>query len=232
MTLFSVGHIRASTPLLGDVASRIVFVGEAPGHAEVISGQSFSGPSGQLLFETIVEKWKKQKHGNPFVGDFGLTNVFLTPPAGGKVSEFFGPARSEETIHEFPAFTYGYLRKSQFQPLRVNADYLVRTKPRVIVALGALAAWALLGRSDISKIRGTFTEVDYGSFKARVMATYNPGYVIRNQKGRLCHFANDIEAAIGALDAGEKKERAAASIGGLHEALLRREKALKNKEQP
>ena len=39
----------------GNPASRIVLVGEAPGATEIIEGESFRGPAGQVLSQALVE---------------------------------------------------------------------------------------------------------------------------------------------------------------------------------
>ena len=171
--------------------SRIVFMGEAPGVAEAISGHPFVGPSGQLLTDVI----RKDKGSQTLAAEeLGFTNVFQARPPDNKVSEYFGSAKSEDTARELPPSAYGHLLISQLPALQLNAKVLAEAKPPVIVALGAIAAWALLGRYDISNFRGTFTPVDYGPFQAKVMATYHPAYVLRDRK-RLDAFTSDIAAA-------------------------------------
>ena len=54
-------------------SSRIVFMGEAPGAAEVISGLPFVGPSGMLLMNTIREAEGTQTLG---ADKIEFTNVF------------------------------------------------------------------------------------------------------------------------------------------------------------
>jgi DNA polymerase len=173
-------------------SSRIVFMGEAPGAAEAISGLPFVGPSGMLLMNTIREAEGGQTLGAEKIG---FTNVFQARPPDNKVSEYFGSAKSEDTASDLPRCLYGHLLISQLPALQLNATVLAEAKPLVIVALGAVAAWALLGRYDISNFRGTFTTVDYGPFQAKVMATYHPAYVLRDRR-RLEAFTSDITAAV------------------------------------
>ncbi|MBW3659238.1 MAG: uracil-DNA glycosylase [Actinobacteria bacterium] len=101
----------------GDVDADLMFVGEAPGRSEDLTGRPFAGAAGNIL--------------DNFLGDVGLTRdeVYVTdlvmcrPPQGRR------PSADEIEAH------MPYL-----------AEQIAHVRPRVIVAFGELVAAVLAGR--------------------------------------------------------------------------------------
>ena len=132
----------------GDPGARLLFVGEGPGADEDRQGIPFVGKAGQLL--------------NKIIGAMGLARdqVYIANVVKCRPPDNRAP-RPDETAACTPFL---------FRQIEIIA-------PRVIVALGAPAAHALIESSaGITKMRGTFRE-----FKGiPVMPTFHPAYLLRN----------------------------------------------------
>jgi len=137
----------------GDPLARLMFVGEGPGEDEDAQGQPFVGKSGKMLTD-IIEKGMKMSRSEVYI----TSVVKCRPPKN----------RDPEPLEIQTCFPF----------LEKQADSI---KPRVIVALGAVAAHALTGSTGpISKIRGTWQE-----FRGiPVMPTYHPSYLLRQPSAK------------------------------------------------
>jgi DNA polymerase len=117
----------------GPARASIMFVGEQPGDQEDVAGEPFVGPAGRLLREAMA--------------DAGLdpSRVYLT----NAVKHFKWKARGQRRIHEKP-------NREEILACRIWLDQeLAVVRPRVLVALGATAAGALLGSSvRVTRDRG------------------------------------------------------------------------------
>jgi len=135
----------------GNPHASLVFVGEAPGEQEDLQGRPFIGNSGQLLDRMIAAITLKRE-------DVYLSNVIKCHPPGNRNPE----------LDEI----------NSCRPFLVHQLQLIQ--PRVIVALGKLAAQTLLETdTPIKQLRGTFyTHPAYG--KAQVMPTFHPSYLLHN----------------------------------------------------
>jgi len=112
---------------VGNPQSRIVFVGEAPGHDEDLQGEPFVGRAGRLLTEIITKGMRLRRE------DVYIANVIKCRPPGNRSPE------PDEV--------------ASCQPFLQRQIELIR--PTVIVALGTLAAQVLLGtRTPITRLRG------------------------------------------------------------------------------
>ena len=126
-----------------------MFVGEAPGADEDIQGEPFVGRAGQLLTK-IIEAIGFSRD------DVYIANVLKCRPPGNRAPEPDEVATCEPFL-----FT---------QIDTIN--------PRVIVALGAHAAHALLKvDTPISRIRGVVHEFRNGS---KLIPTFHPAFLLRS----------------------------------------------------
>ena len=137
---------------VGNVNAELMFVGEGPGADEDQQGEPFVGRAGQLLNNMIFAMGLRRE-------DVYIANVVKCRPPSNRT-----PEKDEcETCMPF------LLR--QIEVIR----------PKVIVALGAVAAKNLLALNDsMANLRGRWYE-----FKgARLRVTYHPAYLLRdpNQK--------------------------------------------------
>lgn len=149
---------------VGSPAARIMFIGEAPGHDEDVSGEPFVGRAGQLLTAMIEKGMGLQR------ADVYICNVIKCRPPDNRT-----PAADEI------AACKGYL----FRQIEI-------VNPEVIIALGAPAAQTLLDtREGIGKLRSRWHEIFVSGTSLAgepipVMPTYHPAYLLRDptQKGK------------------------------------------------
>jgi uracil-DNA glycosylase len=139
----------------GNPRARIMLVGEQPGDVEDREGHPFVGPAGRILDQGLR--------------DAGLTRsrLYVT----NAVKHFKWEPRGKRRMHKTPAQRE---IDACFQWLEGEIQAV---KPRLIVALGATAAKALLGpRFRITQQRG---QVQQREGLPDVLATFHPSYLLR-----------------------------------------------------
>jgi uracil-DNA glycosylase len=133
----------------GDLRPDWMIVGEAPGESEDLRGEPFADAPGALLDNMLKAVGLNRRH------KVFLANVIKCRPPGDRNPQPDEVAQCEP-----------FLRR-QVQLLR----------PRIILAMGRLAAQSLLGSSEpIGRLRGR--SHDY--FGVPVVVTYHPAYLLRN----------------------------------------------------
>lgn len=143
-----VANRTQTVPGQGNPDAGLVFIGEGPGQEEDRQGLAFVGRAGQLLTKMIEAI------------DLTRDEVFICNILKCRPPENRNPT-PEEAANCRP-----YLMR-QLEILR----------PKVIVALGGVAAQNLLGTTDgVGRLRGRF----YPFMSARLIPTYHPAYVLRN----------------------------------------------------
>jgi DNA polymerase len=139
----------------GPARARLMIVGEQPGDQEDLAGRPFVGPAGQLLDEALDEAGIDRK-------DAYVTNA---------VKHFKHEARGKRRLHKTPV-------ASEVTACRWWLDHersLVR--PKVILALGATASFAVTGRKvAVTKERGQPLNLADG---ATGLITVHPSYLLR-----------------------------------------------------
>lgn len=148
----------------GDLRTRLVFVGEAPGFDEDQQGRAFVGKAGQLLTKMIEAMGLSREW-------VFICNILKCRPPNNRT-----PAPEEINT------CWPYL------------DEQLRTiRPDVIVALGRPAAQTLLRTTEsIGKLRGVWHEycpagsTDDDGEPIALMPTYHPAYLLRSpgEKGK------------------------------------------------
>jgi DNA polymerase len=137
--------------------AEIVFVGEQPGDKEDLAGKPFVGPAGRVLDEALEAAGIDRKLAY-------VTNA---------VKHFKWEPRGKRRIHAKP----NWAELSACRPW-LDAELAV-VKPKVLVALGATAAQALLGRQfRVTKQRGMSVESDLAPY---VVATVHPSSILRQE---------------------------------------------------
>jgi DNA polymerase len=139
----------------GLTKAEIVFVGEQPGDREDREGRPFVGPAGRVLDDALAEAGIDRRQAY-------VTNA---------VKHFKWEARGRRRIHQKP-------NAEELAACRpwLDAELSV-LDPEVLVALGATAAQALLGRSfRVTKQRGVPVESDLAP---NVLATVHPSSILR-----------------------------------------------------
>jgi uracil-DNA glycosylase len=137
--------------------AEIVFVGEQPGDKEDLAGRPFVGPAGRVLDEALEAAGIDRKLAY-------VTNA---------VKHFKWEPRGKRRIHAKP----NWAELTACRPW-LDAELAV-VKPKVLVALGATAAQALIGRQfRVTKQRGVPVESDLAPY---VIATVHPSSILRQE---------------------------------------------------
>jgi uracil-DNA glycosylase family protein len=151
-------YARATQTVFGEGNPRapLMLVGEQPGDREDLSGRPFVGPAGAMLDKAL--------------DDAGIDRetVFVT----NVVKHFKWRPSGKRRLHERP-------NQAEIRACRPWLDVereIVR--PEILVALGATAAQAIIGRDfKITERRGeVIPAVDGGP---RLLATYHPSAILR-----------------------------------------------------
>src|ERR1700676_1453320 len=151
--------------------ANIAIVGEAWGEAEEKACTPFVGYSGQELTRMLEDAGIHRS-------ECYLTNVFNLHPPGNQVEFFCGT--KAEGIDGYPALVKSkYVRTEFIYELERLGQELADINPNIIVALGNTASWALLGRTAISKYRGTTELSTHTATGYKVLPTYHPAAVLR-----------------------------------------------------
>jgi len=139
----------------GPAKAAVVLVGEQPGDREDLEGRPFVGPAGRVLDDALADAAIDRKQ-------VYLTNV---------VKHFKWKARGKRRIHQKP-------NAEEINACRPWLDAEVAVvKPDVLVALGATAAQALLGRGfRVTRERGVPVDSDLAP---NVLATVHPSSILR-----------------------------------------------------
>jgi DNA polymerase len=135
---------------VGNVNADIMFVGEGPGADEDEQGEPFVGRAGQLLNNMISAMGIQRQ-------DVYIANIVKCRPPGNRT-----PERDEcDTCSPF---------------LLRQIDVI---RPKVIVALGAVAAKNLLAVNDsMANLRGRW----YDFRSSRLVVTYHPAFLLRDPR--------------------------------------------------
>jgi len=139
----------------GSSRARVMLVGQQPGDQEDQEGHPFVGPAGRLLDEALEEAGLDRRR-------LYVTNA---------VKHFKWEPRGKRRLHKTPAQRE---IDACWQWLQSEIGVV---KPKLIVALGATAAKALLGaRFRITQKRG---EIQRREGLPDVLATYHPSFLLR-----------------------------------------------------
>jgi uracil-DNA glycosylase family 4 len=135
---------------VGNVNADLMFIGEGPGADEDAQGEPFVGRAGQLLNNMISAMGIKRE-------DVYIANVVKCRPPSNRT-----PEKDE---------------------CDVCSPFLMRQidviKPKVIVALGAVAAKNLLAVNDsMANLRGRW----YDFRDSKLLVTYHPAYLLRDPR--------------------------------------------------
>jgi uracil-DNA glycosylase family protein len=138
----------------GPADASLMFVGEQPGDQEDLAGRPFVGPAGQVFDRALAAAGIVRK------------DVYVT----GAVKHFKFEPRGKRRIHSKPG-------RAEVVSCRHWLDReIAAVRPKLIVTLGATAAFSLAGRVvAVTKERGTVYQFGGQS----VLVTLHPSYVLR-----------------------------------------------------
>ena len=134
---------------VGDEKAEWLFVGEAPGADEDERGEPFVGQAGKLL-DNMLASISLQRGKNVYIA-----NIVKCRPPGNRTPE------------PIEAHACGAYLRRQFELIR----------PRLIIALGKVAAQNLLGiEATLASLRGRVHDFN----GTPLIVTYHPAYLLRN----------------------------------------------------
>jgi uracil-DNA glycosylase len=136
----------------GNPEACIMFVGEAPGYEEDMSGQAFVGRSGKLL-DLMMEAIGLDRR------SAYIANVVPWRPPGNRT-----PTPQETAI------CLPFIRRQ-----------IELADPDILVCLGQPATQALLGTKEgITRTRGRWFKYDTGTREIRALPTFHPAFLLRS----------------------------------------------------
>ena len=172
-------YATQAVPGEGSLSSRLMLVGEQPGDQEDLAGRPFVGPAGQLLDRALA------------AAGIERAKVYVT----NAVKHFKYELRGKRRLHKKPA---------EQEIAACHAWYeseVAAVQPALIIALGATAVRAVLGRAlPILAHRGTLIEPP-GELapSAHVLVTVHPSYLLRvppeTRDAEFDKFVEDLKIA-------------------------------------
>ncbi len=192
-----------SAPLVpgsGPSPTPIAVVGEAPGLNETLYKRPFVGEAGNELRRMLQESGL-----DPTAVYF--TNTFkLRPPdtdrARNDIQTFFVGRSHPDADTSLPPFGPNkYVRSPMGEHVRELFRELVAVDAKLVIALGNVALWALLGKQKISAFLGT-VHGPVGGRPFTVIPTYHPSAILRQYNFRTTTIANLRKCAGVARDLG------------------------------
>lgn len=157
----------------GPKSARLMIVGEQPGDQEDLAGRPFVGPAGQVLDAALAE------------AGIDRSDVYVT----NAVKHFKHEPRGKRRLHKTP-------NAGEVQACSWWLDAERRLiRPKVVVALGATAGLAVLGRKPaVIKERGRLIELADDSV---AVLTVHPSYLLRLPDAAAkaearAHFIDDL----------------------------------------
>lgn len=164
--------------------TKLMIVAEAYGRNEELVKQPLVGATGRLLNELLetvgIIPAGTTREVSPAYTNFlyhtrnriydaasiYLTNVFRVHPEGNKIEALCGPRWGS-----LPAIKAGKYMRAEFLPeLERLGQEIHDQKPNLILGLGSVALWALLGTSAIRKNRGAIAQSRFG----KLLPTWHP----------------------------------------------------------
>ncbi len=150
-------HAKATQTVFGEGPqdAEIMFVGEQPGDQEDLAGRPFVGPAGKVFDEALS------------AAGMDRARLYIT----NAVKHFKYEPRGKRRIHQKP-------NRGEVEHCRWWLDReLEQVKPKLVVAMGATALFALTGmRQKLEDVRGEFMPIGGGR---QLFVTVHPSYLLR-----------------------------------------------------
>lgn len=146
-------HFDVYVPDIGPEDANILFVGEAPGETEQERGEPFVGDSGQL-FMAVLDTLGISRN------EVRLANLCHYRPFNNKFENLLGTEVLKKGVEEL-------------------IEYIERTRPTLVVPLGAFPLKFLTGKTGIKKWRGSILETPIANTKC--IPTFHPAAVLRDR---------------------------------------------------
>lgn len=167
----------------GPARARLMIIGEQPGDQEDLAGEPFVGPAGKLLRGLMEEAGLEP-------AATWLTNT---------VKHFKFAPRGKRRLHQRANAT----EQAACRPWL--AAELLRVRPRIVLALGAMAAQTLFGNGfRLTAARGQWHDLDD---RTRALASWHPSAILRmrepERSATRALLLADLREVHAQLEAGE-----------------------------
>ena len=136
----------------GQTGCDVMIIGDVPGREDDLHGKPFLGPSGQLL--------------DKMLGAIGLSRPSAATPSNVYLGPFL-PCRPPQSRRPSPA---GIAMMAPFM-----RRHIVLAAPKTLVLMGGIACDALLGKSNLTDLRGQWFEFE----GIPLLPMLSPGYLLR-----------------------------------------------------
>lgn len=171
----------------GPPDARVMFIGEQPGSQEDIEGKPFVGPAGKLLHEALT------------AAGIDPATLYVTNTVKHFKYERSGKVRLHKRANA--------AEQAACRPWL--AAEMLRLKPRLVIALGAMAAQTLFGNQfRLTQERGQWRDI---GIDTRAMATWHPSAILRmrppGREAARAHFFQDISSVSEALRKDMRRRR-------------------------
>jgi DNA polymerase-1 len=155
-----------------------MIVGEAPGETEVLKGEPFVGFSGVELNKMLFEAGLNRT-------ECFATNVCQERPPGNDMGEWLVDTVKEPNPDKYKNRQWVRWKGKWAHPsVAAGYDQLIKhialVRPRLVLAFGNTALFALTGMWGISKWRGSQLEGSVGDHTFKVIPAYHPAAVLRD----------------------------------------------------
>ncbi len=193
---------------VGPTDAKLFFVAEAPGSTEEQQGKPLVGSSGQEFDRCLREAGIDREACR-------LDNVFHWRPPNNKLHEEW--CSTKKTVAQsyteqrdnlvslcpdYPwpnTYTWAsvgqgkYLNPEHLPELQRLKEEIISVRPNLVVTLGGVSTWALLGTAGITKLRGVVTTSSL-VLGQKVLPTWHPAYIQRVWESRLTLIVDLVKA--------------------------------------
>jgi DNA polymerase len=156
-----------------------MIVGEAPGREEIENRKPFVGQSGSLLTSMLLEVGINRN-------DCFITNVCHERPPGNDIDLFFYNKTEARQNNIAPVFGL-YPNRAVLAGMDLLNSDIHSIKPRLIIAFGSTALWALTGNQAIMNWRGSalYWKSPDGTIPSiPLLPTIHPANILRDYSSR------------------------------------------------
>ena len=185
----------------GPPSARIMIVGEVFSESDSKKGTPFSGTSGEELNRMLHEAGIMRS-------ECYLSNVVNAYPQWGKVESLI-PEQKRSMNPSLVRVRDKYVAPLLLDGFESLKREIALVRPRVIIALGNAALWALTGADSVAKWRGSLLETDgeVGLPGIRVIPTFHPSTLYRMWEWRAIAVQDLKRAAREAISPVPPKSR-------------------------
>ena len=168
--------------------AKVVVVGEAWGEQEELTGRPFVGASGQELTRMLTDAGISRK-------DLLLTTTLAIRPTANNMDSLCASKKDVGFNYALAPLRQGKYLLPEYLPELARLEAELTAYPRnLVIALGATACWALLGRGAVGTLHGVVAHSVGLAPGLKVLPTYHPSAVLRNWALRVIVIADLIKA--------------------------------------